>query len=64
MPDLKKNEVDVILWYKKIATWTSMEAQHQASILVLHHLMGNQRFLVSMSLTSYSKFLGLTNVPK
>lgn len=43
LPDDKKSEADVILWYRKEPTRTSMEAQHRASVMALHHVMGNRR---------------------
>lgn len=43
LPDSKKSEADVILWFKGNPTRTSMEAQHRASVVALHYVMGNRR---------------------
>jgi hypothetical protein len=43
LPDSKKSEADVILWFKGSPTRTSMEAQHRASVVALHYVMGNRR---------------------
>jgi len=45
LPDDKKSEADVILWYRREPTRTSMEAQHRASVMALHHVMGNRRLV-------------------
>lgn len=46
LPDDKKSEADVILWYRREPTRTSMEAQHRASVMALHHVMGNRRWVI------------------
>lgn len=45
LPDDKKSEADVILWYRREPTRTSMEAQHRASVMALYHIMGNRRYV-------------------
>ncbi|KAL2610391.1 hypothetical protein R1flu_028964 [Riccia fluitans] len=43
LPDPKKSEDDVILWYRDTTSRTSQEAQHRAAVKGLHHVMGNRR---------------------
>lgn len=43
LPDPKKSEADVILWYNKNPAPTSQEAQHRASVMALFHVMGDRR---------------------
>ncbi|KAL3690222.1 hypothetical protein R1sor_016531 [Riccia sorocarpa] len=43
LPDPKKSEDDVILWYRDTTSRTSQEAQHRAAVRGLHHVMGNRR---------------------
>ncbi|XP_057836975.1 DExH-box ATP-dependent RNA helicase DExH1 isoform X1 [Cryptomeria japonica] len=43
LPDPKKSEADVILWYNGNEAKTSQEAQHCASVMALFHVMGDRR---------------------
>ncbi|CAM6128719.1 unnamed protein product [Calypogeia fissa] len=43
LPDPKKSEADVILWYRDTPTRSSQEAQHRAAVVGLHHVLGNRR---------------------
>lgn len=43
LPDPKKSEADVILWYNEKAVPTAQEAQHHASVMALYHVMGDRR---------------------
>ncbi|KAH9331105.1 hypothetical protein KI387_003213, partial [Taxus chinensis] len=43
LPDPKKSEEDVILWYNGKNAQTSQEAQHCASVMALYHVMGDRR---------------------
>ncbi|KAG6550205.1 hypothetical protein Mapa_008165 [Marchantia paleacea] len=43
LPDPKKSEDDVILWYRDTTSRSSQEAQHRAAVKGLHHVMGNRR---------------------
>lgn len=43
LPDPKKSEADVILWYSEKAVPTAQEAQHHASVMALYYVMGDRR---------------------
>ena len=47
LPDLKKSEADVILWYTEKAVPTAQEAQHHASVMALYYVMGDRRCAVT-----------------
>ena len=47
LPDPKKSEADVILWYIEKVISTTQEAQHHTSVMAIYYVMGDRRFAVT-----------------
>lgn len=44
LPDEKKSEADVIMWYKGAPEPSSQDANQRAAVVALHHVMGDRRY--------------------